>query len=148
MTRLFLFGLAALAGLGCGDDDARPACMGAPGTVNCACRGDLSCDDGLTCEMNMCVAATAAGLVLPAGARGCDVLLSAPGGGSVDFGEGTTGTFVLERPNLAVSVVVSGEVDAPPTAIQVFSSSELSLVSSSCVDGTGAVLGGAEVTLR
>ncbi|MCB9731810.1 MAG: hypothetical protein H6745_04150 [Deltaproteobacteria bacterium] len=172
MTRLSLVALTMMAFLAaCGGDekaktdttvggdadtvepaDTVPACGGDPGTAGCACRGDGGCDTGLACVANVCqVASEPTGLVLPAGARGCEILLSEGAGAAVSevrFADSVRGTFIREAPRVAIAVTATSDADFADGAVEVVGTGAPTVTSSTCVDAAGTVLPGASVVLR
>ena len=126
----------------CGDDDAPPVCEGEVGSAQCACQMDGSCDAGLMCAENICVAATVTGLQLPAGARGCDILVSSPGSLEAAFATSVEGTVVQEAPLVAISLVTREDSDFASDALSVTSTASFEIQSSACVDAQGAPVSG------
>src|SRR5690606_1935835 len=118
------------------------------------CRSDGSCDADLACEAGTCVPDTVevTGLVLPAGARGCEILLEETGGTvrDVTFASGVRGTFIREAPRVAIAVVSDGDADFADGAVAVLGTATpaAALVSATCVDAAGAPLTDADVVLR
>ncbi|MCB9731808.1 MAG: hypothetical protein H6745_04140 [Deltaproteobacteria bacterium] len=171
MTRLLLVAMSIAAlSAACGGDsgstkadtstptdtveptDTLPACGGDPGTAGCACRGDGSCDTGLACVASVCqVASEPTGLVLPAGARGCEILLSEGAGAAVSevrFADSVRGTFIREAPRVAIAVTATSDADFAEGAVAIVGTGAPTVTSSTCVDAAGAVLPGASVVLR
>lgn len=126
------------------------SCDGLSGTANCPCRTDLTCDSGLVCANAVCVPETRSGLVLPAGARGCEVLLEEAGKVSDVRFTGVRGTFVREAPRVAVAVTQETDADFAAGSVEVLGSGSpvVTVVSARCVDTTGAVIPNATVTLQ
>lgn len=127
------------------------SCEGLAGTRDCPCRDDLGCDGDLTCIEGVCQAVVATGLELPAGARGCEVLLSESSRVSeVRFAAGVRGTFIREAPRVAIAVVQELDADFAPGAVEVLGAGSplATVVSARCVDAAGAVIPNASVTLR
>lgn len=131
--------------MACGGGDGM--CMGERGSVDCQCRADGSCDDGLTCGAGLCVPAARTQLALPPGARGCEVLLNGAGAVDVEFSAQVRGTFVQELPNVAVTVIAGADEDFQDGAVLLVSSGAFTVVSSSCVGSDGQVMDGVGVTL-
>ncbi len=134
--------------------DATPdgsSCEGLAGTLDCPCRGDLTCDGELTCNSGTCQPAIMTGLELPAGARGCEVLLLEAGRVSdVRFAQGVRGTFVREAPRVVIAIVQESDADFAPGAVEILGTGSplATVVKASCVDTSGAVLPNGSVTLR
>lgn len=127
------------------------ACEGLAGTLGCPCREDLSCDGDLSCTAGTCQALVETGLELPAGARGCEVLLTENDRVSeVRFGSGVRGTYVREAPRVAIAVVQTADADFAAGAVEVVGSGSpvATVVTARCVDASGAALPDASVTLR
>ncbi|MFO0750357.1 MAG: hypothetical protein U1F43_32510 [Myxococcota bacterium] len=136
------------------DGDTQLACGGQTGVLDCPCRPDDSCDGALTCQDGVCKTPVveAHGLVLPAGARGCEVLLAEAGGAvsEVHFAASVHGTFIREAPRVAIAVVSAADADFAAGAVEVVSSATppATVVSARCVDAAGAVISGATVSFR
>lgn len=155
MTRslLALVLAAACGATACGDGGGGmpPACMGAVGTAGCACRMDDTCEGDLVCAEMVCVAGAVRGVALPAGARGCEILLIEDTGRLTDVRfTAVDGTFVREAPQVAVTVMQGADEDFPEGAVELVTSAEarLTVASSSCVDSVGAPISGARVEIR
>lgn len=147
MKRATWIAAACAFAVACGGD-GNSMCVGERGSLDCQCRADDSCDDGLTCGAGLCVPAARTELALPPGARGCEVLLNGPGAVDIEFSAQVRGTFVQELPNVAITVIGGADEDFPAGAVQVVSSEAFTVVSSSCVGSDGEVIDGAGVTLR
>lgn len=128
------------------------SCEGRAGVADCPCRTDRTCDTGLACVDGVCVAEVTTGLVLPAGARGCEVLLLEGGGrvGEVRFAAGVRGTFVREAPRVAIAVIRESDADFPSGAVEVLGTGSpvATVAEARCVDAAGAGIPNAVVTLR
>ena len=136
------------------DGEVTTACGGQTGILDCPCGAGDTCDAGLVCVDGTCVTevVAATGLSLPAGARGCEVLLGEGAGRVTDvrFGAGVRGTFIREAPRVAITVVTTGDADFADGVVEVLGTGTppATVETARCVDAAGAVIAGAKVTLQ
>jgi hypothetical protein len=103
-----VLGLLSVAGCNCNP----PTCTA--GTQSCPCLPNSMCNTGLVCSSDMkCGAAVTLGVqVSDATARGCEFVLTEAAGTevlSVDFKNGTKGSWIRQAPKVAVTVVAGGD---------------------------------------
>lgn len=131
----------SLAGCNCNP----PTCT--EGTQSCACLAGSTCNTGLVCGTDMkCAPAVTLGVqVSDATARGCEFVLTEATGTevlSVDFKNGTKGSWIRQAPKVAVTVVagadssISGGVSLGLSG----AATGVALSKVSCVDVKGARL--------
>jgi hypothetical protein len=103
-----VLGLLGVAGCSCNP----PVCEA--GSQGCACLEGSTCNTGLVCSSDLkCGAAVTIGVqVSDATARGCEFVLTEAAGTevvSVNFKDGTRGSWIRQAPKVAVTVVSGGD---------------------------------------
>jgi len=147
-----LLALSASACDGCGDDKSRVACE--PGRAGCECAPDGTCENGLTCEANLCAAEETLEIIVEdPNARACEVLLLERGGklSGVDFAEAVRGTHLRQAPRIALSFTRRSNESFGSGDIQVRyvgdSANGLGLSQAECFDRAGRPIASATVKL-
>lgn len=133
-----VLGLLFVAGCNCNPQ------VCAPGAQGCPCLAESTCNAGLVCSSDMkCGAAVTIGVqVSDATARGCEFVLTEASGTeivSVEFKDGSKGSWIRQAPKVAVTVVAGGD-SALSGAVSLGltgSASGLALSKVSCVDLKG-----------
>ncbi len=129
--------------------DSGPACSA--GSENCACNAG-SCNDGLSCQDNVCVtSAASSGLrVQSAEARACNFLLSPVAKDTrVVFAETVQGKFLRQGDKLAVSFLSKDNQAFAADALSVENApAGMQISRARCFDAQGAAISGEAVTLQ
>lgn len=145
--------VALLGAAGCsGDKKSAKTCPS--GSAGCPCKEADVCDDSLTCEEGMCRGAVSRGVIIgDARARSCELLLTEQSGGHllrVSFDDTVQGTFVPERPRVALAFAAKGDWPLEADAIQLLQAEgegDVDLTKSTCFDAKGVPLVDAKVEL-
>ena len=148
-----LFALCALTALFSACNCNPQTCVA--GEKDCPCKEANTCNDGLACASNVCVAPTTGNVqVSDANARACELVLTETTGtsvASVTFNGGVVGTYIREAPRTAVTFAAPNDAVLPTSAIEVALSGPTSGVTVSrvsCVDSAGQKLANAAITIR
>lgn len=138
---------------GCSDDTGGPAAC-EPGRAGCECTAAGTCENGLTCEANLCAAEeTLEVLIEDPNARACEVLLLERGGklSGVDYAEAVRGTHLRQAPRIALTFTRRSDESFGAGDIQVRyvgdSATGLELSQADCFDSAGRPIATASVKL-
>jgi hypothetical protein len=155
-TTLTLGTLLGFAGCdGCSDERSgrNPECP--PGTATCPCGPMNACDEGLSFEDSICRGVvTRTVSISDERSRSCEVLVSETAGGHLlraTFEDSLRGTFVAERPRVAVSFTATADEPILGSAIglvQAEGAGNIEITKSACFDVKGSALAGATVSLN
>lgn len=146
--------VAAVSVLAGCSDDKKEARDCTPGTLDCTCAADSTCDAGLSCLGGICQSQQTANIeVSNAEVRACDLLLEEADGQvvGVDYDEALRGTHVRQAPQTAVSFVQRADAAIPPASVKVRyaggTGTNVTLVKTSCFDAAGTALAEPGVSL-
>jgi len=123
------------------------------GTATCPCHADNTCDTGLTCEQELCVATTGMGLsVSSPDARSCEIAFNEGATRllGASYTGGVRGKLLRRPPHVALALTQTADAAIPAGAVQLQldgAASGLTLSSVRCFDRAGQPLDGVEVTL-
>ena len=129
--------------------DSGPSCSN--GTLGCACN-DGACNDGLSCQDNVCRASTTQqGMqILNAQARSCEILLGGVSDNTkVIFAETVQGKSIHQGDKLALSFLSKNNEAFGEDALRLENApSDVQVVKSTCFDEQGQALSGEAVRLQ